>query len=231
MIFPVVILAGGKATRLGKITKKKPKSLININNRPFLYYQLSSLEKQGVKNVFICVGHFGFKIKNYLKKCKFNLNIRCINDGKKLLGTGGAIMKILPLLTNNFFIMYGDSYFDVNFSDIQKKYIHSKKMGLITVYKNNNKYDKSNVFFKSNNIIYDKFNFVQSMNYIEYGLSILNKKSFMHFKSLKIFDLGEIFNFLSKKKLLSYKIIKKRFYEIGSSNGINETKIFFKNII
>jgi NDP-sugar pyrophosphorylase family protein len=65
MIFPVIILAGGKATRLGKIAKNTPKSLIKINNHPFLYHQLIYLEKQGIKEVIICAGYLGFKIRAY----------------------------------------------------------------------------------------------------------------------------------------------------------------------
>jgi NDP-sugar pyrophosphorylase family protein len=185
MIFPVIILAGGKATRLGKIAKNTPKSLIKINNHPFLYHQLIYLEKQGIKEVIICAGHLGFKIKKFIEKKKINLKIKYFNDGKKLLGTGGAIKKILPFVKNNFFVMYGDSYLPINFRNVQKLYINSKKLGLITIYKNKNKLDKSNIILKSGNIYYDKFKPIKGMHYIDYGLNILNKRVFKYFNLKK----------------------------------------------
>ena len=226
MIFPVIILAGGKATRLGKIAKNTPKSLIKINNHPFLYHQLIYLEKQGIKEVIICAGHLGFKIKKFIKKKKINLKIKYFNDGKKLLGTGGAIKKILPFVKNNFFVMYGDSYLPINFRNVQKLYINSKKLGLITIYKNKNKLDKSNIILKSGNIYYDKFKPIKGMHYIDYGLNILNKRVFKYFNLKKKFDLAEVLNLISKKNLLAFMLVKKRFYEIGSLHGIKDTEDF-----
>jgi NDP-sugar pyrophosphorylase family protein len=226
MIFPVIILAGGKATRLGKIAKNTPKSLIKINNHPFLYHQLIYLEKQGIKEVIICAGHLGFKIKKFIEKKKINLKIKYFNDGKKLLGTGGAIKKILPFLKNNFFVMYGDSYLPINFRNVQKLYINSKKLGLITIYKNKNKLDKSNIILKSGNIYYDKFKPIKGMHYIDYGLNILNKRVFKYFNLKKKFDLAEVLNLISKKNLLTFMLVKKRFYEIGSLHGIKDTEDF-----
>jgi NDP-sugar pyrophosphorylase family protein len=66
------------------------------------------------------------------------------------------------------------------------------------------------------------------MNYIDYGLSILNKKVFKYFNIIKKFDLAEVLNLVSKKNLLAYMLVKKRFYEIGSLDGIKETKNFLK---
>jgi len=226
MIFPVIILAGGKATRLGKIAKNTPKSLIKINNHPFLYHQLIYLEKQGIKEVIICAGHLGFKIKKFIEKKKINLKIKYFNDGKKLLGTGGAIKKILPFVKNNFFVMYGDSYLPINFRNVQKLYINSKKLGLITIYKNKNKLDKSNIILKSGNIYYDKFKPIKGMHYIDYGLNILNKRVFKYFNLKKKFDLAEVLNLISKKNLLTFMLVKKRFYEIGSLHGIKDTEDF-----
>jgi len=226
MIFPVIILAGGKATRLGKIAKNTPKSLIKINNHPFLYHQLIYLEKQGIKEVIICAGHLGFKIKKFIEKKKINLKIKYFNDGKKLLGTGGAIKKILPFVKNDFFVMYGDSYLPINFRNVQKLYINSKKLGLITIYKNKNKLDKSNIILKSGNIYYDKFKPIKGMHYIDYGLNILNKSVFKYFNLKKKFDLAEVLNLISKKNLLTFMLVKKRFYEIGSLHGIKDTEDF-----
>ena len=104
----VLILAGGKAKRLGKISLNKPKSLINFFKKPFIYYQLQLLKKKRFKKVIISTGHLSKQIEKYiyLHKNEFNLKIIFSNDGKDALGTGGAIKKAIPLLSNNFFVIF-----------------------------------------------------------------------------------------------------------------------------
>jgi len=230
MTYPVVILAGGIGSRLGKLTKKIPKALIKINGKPFIYYQLKLLSKTGVKEVILCVGYLGDQIKKYVGDGKkFNLNVKYSFE-KKLLGTGGAVKNAFSLIKKDFFIMYGDTYLPVNLIKIQEKYIRLKSKSLITIYKNHNKLDKSNVFFNGKSIIYNKNNYLKKMKYIEYGVSIFSKKIFKYFNNKKKFDLSDVFYFLSKKKLLNYYVVKKRFYEIGSISGLKDSKKYLKGI-
>jgi NDP-sugar pyrophosphorylase family protein len=231
MIYPVVILAGGIGSRLGKLTKETPKPLIKINGKPFIEYQLKLLSKQGVKEVIICIGYLGSKIKKFVGNGKrFNLNVSYSFE-KKLLGTGGAIKNAFSLIKKNFFIMYGDTYLPINFTNIQNKYVKLKSKALITIYKNQNYFDRSNVFFQSKNIVYDKKKYKKKMKYIEYGLSIFNKEIFRYFRNKVNFDLSDLLSFLSKKKMLNYYIVKKRFYEIGSISGLNDTREYLKKYI
>jgi MurNAc alpha-1-phosphate uridylyltransferase len=230
MIYPVVILAGGIGSRLGKLTKKTPKALVKINGKPFIYYQLKLLRKKGIKEVIICIGYLGAQIKKYVGNGKkFNLNV-IYSYEKKLLGTGGAVKNAFPLIKKNFFIMYGDTYLPINFIKIKNKYIKLKSKALITIYKNKKNLDKSNVYFNGKNILYNKKNYLKKMKYIEYGVSIFNKEIFKFFEKRKKFDLSDLFYFLSKKKLLNYYLIKKRFYEIGSISGLKDSKKYLKSI-
>jgi len=230
MTYHVVILAGGIGSRLGKLTKKIPKALIKINGKPFIYYQLKLLSKTGVKEVILCVGYLGDQIKKYVGDGKkFNLNVKYSFE-KKLLGTGGAVKNAFSLIKKDFFIMYGDTYLPVNLIKIQEKYIRLKSKSLITIYKNHNKLDKSNVFFNGKSIIYNKNNYLKKMKYIEYGVSIFSKKIFKYLNNKKKFDLSDVFYFLSKKKLLNYYVVKKRFYEIGSISGLKDSKKYLKGI-
>jgi NDP-sugar pyrophosphorylase family protein len=229
MIYPVVILAGGMGTRLGRLTKKIPKALVRINGKPFIHYQLTLLSKQGIKEVILCIGYLGSKIKNFVGSGKkFNLNVKYSYE-KKLLGTGGAVKQAFPLIKKNFFITYGDTYLPINLINIQNKYERLKSKALITIYKNHNKLDKSNIFFNGKNIMYNKKIHLKKMKYIEYGLSIFNKEIFKYF-SKKKFDLSDVIYLLSKRKLLNYCIVKKRFYEIGSISGLKDSKKYLKGI-
>ena len=126
--------------------------------------------------------------------------------------------------------MYGDTYLPINFIKIKNKYIKLKSKALINIYKNKKNLDKSNVYFNGKNILYNKKNYLKKMKYIEYGVSIFNKEIFKFFEKRKKFDLSDLFYFLSKKKLLNYYLIKKRFYEIGSISGLKDSKKYLKSI-
>ena len=227
--FDAIILLGGKGTRIKKITKKIPKCLININGKPFLYYQLKYLKKNKINNVVLSVKYKSNLIKRYVEKNIDFMNVKLISDGKKQLGTGGAVINSLKYLKNFFFIIYGDSYLRANLNEI-RLYKNVSTMG---IFKNVNKYDKSNVMLKKKNYIqYDKINNKsKKFSYIDYGVSYVSNKLFTKYKKNKKIDLSLIYSDISKKNLLKGYKIRKRFYEIGSYDGITQFKNFIKNEI
>jgi len=230
MIESTVIIAGGLATRLYPVTKKIPKSMIDINDEPFISHQLKLLKKNGINEVIICAGYLGEMIKNFTGDGrKFGLNIKYSFDGEKLLGTGGAVKKAINLLPDTFFIMYGDSYLPVDFQKISDYFNKNDKNALMTVMENSDKFDMSNVIYQNNKIIkYDKKEKVPEMNYIDYGLGIFKKNIFSNIKENEVIDLANIYkNLIEKDDLLGYEI-KERFYEIGSFTGIEDLKIFLR---
>ncbi len=229
----LVILAGGLATRLRPITATIPKALIEINGRPFIEWQLEYLSKQNIKNIVISVGYLGEMIKEVVGAGNsFGLNIQYSFDGDELLGTGGAVKKAIPLLSDNFFIMYGDSYLPINFSNVSDFYENTDKVALMTILKNDGKWDLSNVSKVNDSaIFYDKKNRNNTMQYIDYGLSLVNKSIFNQSKNHFKFDLAELFNQLSNEgKLVGYEV-KERFYEIGSFEGIEEISNYLSSKI
>ena len=231
MTIPVAILAGGLAKRLKKNTFNKPKALIDIAGKPFISRQLSYLSNQNIKDIVICTAHLGNQIKDYVGDgSKYNLKVSYSDDGDKLLGTGGSLKKASRILGENFFILYGDSFLPINFSLVEKAYFRQKKPALMTVFKNNDHGDKSNVYFKNKCVLYNKKNPQKNMNYIDYGLNVVKGSIFYNFPTNKMFDLSDVFEDLSKKNLLAGLEIYERFYEIGSINGLNDTIDFFKKM-
>ena len=225
----VVILAGGLGTRLGNETLNKAKILIDIAGKPFISRQLNYLSDQGIKDIVICVGHLGHQIKDYIGNgSKYNLKVSYSEDGDQLLGTGGSIKKASQILGENFFILYGDSFLPINFSRVEKAFFQEKKPALMTVLKNLGQWDVSNVSFENKCVIYNKKKLLINMDYIDYGLNVVNNSIFHAFPSNKAFDLSDIFEDLSNKNLLAGFEIHDRFYEIGSIKGLNDTIEFFK---
>ena len=116
----VVILAGGLATRLRPITEKTPKSLIKIDGVPFVIHQLKLLFLNGIKNIHFCLGFLGEEIESIVKESSFSkkMKITYFYDGIKLLGTGGAINNSLDFVSDEFLIIYGDSYLDIDYNSV-----------------------------------------------------------------------------------------------------------------
>ena len=220
--YQVLILLGGLGTRVKKFTRKIPKCLIKFNKKPFLYYQLKYLKNRGIDNVLLSSYYFSNTIKLYVKKNIDFINVKIVNDGK-LLGTGGAILNSLKYMEKKFYIIYGDSYLNFDLNKIKNK----KNLATMAIYKNKNLYDKSNISLKkSNKIRYYKNIENKKLNYIDYGVSYVDKSIFNK-RLNKRFELSELYDMISKKNMLSKYIVNKRFYEIGSYNGIKD----FKNYI
>lgn len=221
-LFPIVILAGGLATRLGSLSKTTPKSLVLVNEEPFIAHQLRLLKNQGFKKVVLCIGYLGDLIQNYVKDGKeFGLSVTYSEDGKELLGTAGAIKNALSRLEENFFVLYGDSYLLIDYKKVQQFFMQQSKPALMTIFKNNDMGDSSNIEFNDNEIIkYDKKNKTTNMTYIDYGLAIFKKNIFS--SNDYFYDLSDVFHKLLKKKQLANYKVSQRFYEIGSFVGLRE---------
>ena len=237
---PVAILAGGLATRLRPITEKIPKSLVLVAGKPFLAHQLELLHARGIRHAVLCIGYLGEMIQREFGNGKafgvrldysFDSSRRSAAkaDGPKLLGTGGAIKRALPLLGNEFFVLYGDSYLPVDYRPIADFFRRSGKLGCMTVYRNEGRYDTSNVVFRDGGIaVYDKKNRPAEMRHIDYGLSLFKASVFESYSAGQPFDLAEVMGKLVREKQLAGYEVRERFYEIGSPAGLAELEILLK---
>ena len=224
--FPTAILAGGLATRLGSLTESIPKSLVRVSGEPFLAHQLELLRNQGITRVVLCVGHLGEMIKTeFGDGHSFGIALEYSFDGPGLLGTGGALRKALPLLGKNFLVLYGDSYLPIEFGPVASAFYHSGKAGLMTVFRNENQWDISNVQFENGQILeYSKKEQTAQMHHIDYGLSVFSSRAFAGMP--EVFDLSDLMaRLLGKGELASYEV-DKRFYEAGSPRGLAELETF-----
>lgn len=223
-LFPVVILAGGLATRLRPLTETIPKSLVEINNEPFVAHQLRQLKKQGVHRVVMCLGYLGEMVQDYVGDgSQYGLSVSYSFDGPKLLGTAGAIKQALPQLDESFFVLYGDSYLPCDYAAVQNTFVQRNKLALMTVFKNAGQWDKSNVEFNNGNLlVYDKRLQTPAMHHIDYGLGVLSQDAFLHVPTNEEYDLALLYqNLLAEQQLAAHEVFE-RFYEVGSFAGINE---------
>lgn len=227
---PAVILAGGLATRLRPLTEDTPKALIEVAGHPFLWHQLTLLRRHGVRHVVLAVGYLGERIQErFGDGSELGIQIDYTFDGPRLLGTAGAIRQALHLLPQHFFVLYGDSYLTCNYRAVQDAFRRSGLPGLMTVYRNEGRYDNSNVEYQGGHILkYDKRNRTPGMRHIDYGLGVFDRSVFAAIPAGEAYDLARVYqNLLSAGNLAAFEV-QDRFYEIGSPEGLRETAEFLQ---
>src|SRR3989344_6786845 len=113
-----VILVGGKGKRLGTVLEKMdlPKPMVPVLGKPFLEYLLSMLKKKGIKSFIFCTGHQADKIKEYFEDgSRFDVDIKYSHEEYPLF-SGGALKMAEELLEDDFLVINGDNYHDIDFS-------------------------------------------------------------------------------------------------------------------
>jgi len=218
----IVVLAGGKATRLYPKTKTIPKILIKINNEPFILHQIRLFKKNKISEIVFCLGNLHNQITEFLEsQPSLGISIKySIENSYHPLGTLGALKKALPYLDDNFFLIYGDSYLGVDFQKVSEKFFSAKKLGLMTVYRDNNKKIANNVSVKNDMVIDYGKSFKKRYDFVDYGLSIFQKKVLDSFPFDKKLDLNELNKkLIGMNELVAYQVPKK-FFEVGSFEGI-----------
>ena len=210
----VAILAGGLATRLRPLTETVPKSLLEVNGAPFAVHQLRLLQANGVRRVVLCVGHLGELVQRAIGDgSALGLQIDYSFDGPILLGTAGAVRNALPKLGESFFVMYGDSYLPCDYTAIARNFVSAEVLAMMTVFRNEGKWDTSNVEFEAGEIIaYSKTNRSPRMRYIDYGLGVFRAEAFHNLPAEKPCDLTALYMDLLQRKQLAAFEVKERFY-------------------
>ncbi len=221
----VALLAGGMATRMRPATLGTAKSMLKVAGEPFVGHQLRMLAEQEIRDVVICCGYLEEQLRTYAGDgSRWGCQVRYSPDGAAPLGTGGALRKALPMLGEQFMVMYGDSYLPTRFRPIWEAFLRSNSEGLMTVYRNAGRWDASNVEFDNGRIRrYSKQAKTPEMQYIDYGLSCFRAEAFRSWPEGSGFDLaGVSLELLGRRQLAGFQV-SERFYEIGSPAGLAET--------
>jgi NDP-sugar pyrophosphorylase family protein len=229
---PLALLAGGLATRLRPLTEKIPKSMIEVAGEPFIARQLRLFRSKGIHRVVICAGFLGEMIEDFIGDgARFGLSVGYSYDGDTLLGTGGALRKAKPLLGGTFMVTYGDSWLDTDYAAIADSFRNGGKVALMTVFRNEDAWDSSNVEFDGEAIRnYDKKRRTPQMKFIDWGLGMIGPRAFMGWENVEQFDLADLYGRLVSGGELQGHEVKERFYEIGSLQGLTETESLMRTL-
>lgn len=221
-----VILAGGLGTRMRPLTEACPKTLLPVHGKPFAFYQLHWLAQQGITKVIYSIGHQGGQIRRYWSSQPCPIpSLRYVDEGEQLRGTAGALRlaRDQGALEDEFFVLYGDSFLPVEFAPVWRAFQSSGLPALMTVLRNEGRWDRSNVIYQPGRVIrYDK-NADPGMQYIDCGLSCLRRDLFDEPTPA---DLSTLFHQLSLSRRLAGYEVHQRFYEIGSPAGLREFETY-----
>jgi NDP-sugar pyrophosphorylase family protein len=227
---PVALLAGGLATRLRPITAKIPKSLVEVAGRPFIDHQLQLLHANGVRRVVLCLGHLGEMVREHVGDgSAFGVEAAYSFDGERLLGTGGALKRAAALLGPVFWVLYGDSYLEIDYRAILADFERHHALGLMTVLHNQDRWDRSNVIFRNGRLVwYSKRAPSPEMTHIDYGALLLRREVLERVPAGEPHDLADLLSDLSAEGRLAGYEVYSRFYEIGSPAGLAETQAYLQ---
>ena len=229
-MLPVAILAGGLGTRLRPVTLTLPKALVEVNGEPFIVHQLRLLQANQIERAVVCLGYRGEMIREVIGNGSVpGLRVDFSFDGSPLRGTAGAIKDALPLLGDAFFVLYGDSYLLCDFYAVEAAFRESGRQGLMTVFRNEGQWERSNVDCVDGTIVaYEKANPTAGMRHVDYGLGVFKASAFGQIPDGVPCDLAAVYQDLLKRGQLAGFEVKNRFYEVGSFQGLEDLREFLR---
>lgn len=224
----LVILCGGIGSRLGNLTKKIPKPLLEINKKPFIEYLIQKYQKYNFSNIFLLTAYKSKIFKKKYHNKYFNLTKCTVISEKFRKGTGGSLIELKNLINNNFLLINGDSFLDEdldNFFELKKNKVCKMILVKNTNYQQNKKLSYLSIN-KNSDVIYSKIDKKKKMNA---GIYFFSKKIFKYIKnepsSLETDVLPKL---ISKNKV--HGIISKNFFiDIGIIKNLNFAKKNYTN--
>jgi NDP-sugar pyrophosphorylase family protein len=225
-MLPLLILAGGKGTRLSTVSNNLPKYLMPISDsKCFADIHLSWCRDQGFKKIFLSVGVYSEKIQNYVGNGNnWNLDIEFLYDGDTPLGTGGAVLKSLEKPFEDLAVTYGDTILELNVSQLMTAYKASNAQALMTVFRNTVAGHICNADWQNGFVSYDKINPNPKWQYIDYGFMVFSRKWLQQIDIKPPFDLATPLSQASKNNQLAGYLATKPFWEIGTPNALETFK-------
>jgi MurNAc alpha-1-phosphate uridylyltransferase len=200
-----MILSAGYGKRLNPLTLQHPKPLLKIYNETLLSNTIKFLESYGIKQAVINVHYLGDQIIDYIKKNKFNLNIKIIKEEEKILDTGGGILNAIQYFDEAFLCINPDTIWSLEYIKelnlLEKDFfIRKSKCSLLVVNKQKS-FDKSfsGDFNLENGLINRKNK--DDLQYIYTGLQLIRPEIFKDINK-KVFSINAIWNNLIESKEL-----------------------------
>lgn len=229
-MLPVVVLAGGRGTRLRDVTGATiPKALVPVAGRPFIDYKLAGLARDGVTDVTLLIGAHGEALASHVGDgSQLGLRVRALDDGPALRGTGGAVLASLAALPEAFWVTYGDTFLQLDLAAAEQRFFDARTPGLMTVLHNRDEWEPSNARVEHGLVVGYGDCSPGSCEHIDYGMVALRRDAFRDAPADADFDLGVVFRSLAADRELVAFEVSERFRDIGTPAALRETKDYFR---
>lgn len=216
-------MAGGLGTRLGPLTARVPKSLVDVHGRPFLAWQLELLRRHGVTDVLLLVGHLADRIRDAIGDgSAFGLRVRYSDEADRRLGTAGSLKWAELLVADAFFVLFGDSYLLLDYRSIMEHFLAGDRQALMVVYRNANRWGPSDVSVADGFVTAYASPPRPGMVHINMGLSVIRREALAVLQPGRPASLQDLYGpLIARRQLLGWETAQ-RFYEIGSPPGLEE---------
>lgn len=224
-----VILAGGLGTRMFPRTERVPKYLLPVGGEPFASLQLKRLSHAGFTDALICVAHLGEQIREFVGDgSAFGLRVTYADEGETLLGTAGALRKAIDLLAPSFLVTYGDSLLPFDYmGPLRDLAAHPEALGTMAVWRNEGRFDRSNTVVEGEMVArYRKQKpgdtLDPELDCIDYGATALRREVIAALPEGAARGLDQVQEALAAAGKLRAHLAPRRFYEIGSAQGLSD---------
>lgn len=216
---PLLILAGGRATRLGALSAETPKFLVPVDERRcFADVQLEWVRAQGLRRVVLSVGHRADDIRAYVGDGhKYGIEVTYALDGAQPLGTGGAVKRAFPVVPPLVIVTYGDTILDLDVAAaVQAIGDHSALMSVIETPPGH----RSNATFDGERLRYDKQQPGPDWRWLDYGLLVLRDRFLHQLPDVVPLDLAAPLHDCSSRDDLAAFRAERPFFEINTPEAL-----------
>ena len=222
----VVILAGGKGSRLSEYTKKIPKPMVKILNVPIIVRIIKHYKKFGFKDFIIAAGYKSKIIENYFKKNLLGLNIKVVNTGINSM-TGGRVLRLAKIIGNHkFMLTYGDALSNINLKSLLKFHIKNKNFVTLTAVRPPARF--GGIRLSGKKVKYFKEKSRLDEGWINGGFFVMEPKIFNYIKNdSTVLERSPLENICKIKKLGAYK--HNKFWQCMDT--LRDKQLLEKNIL
>ena len=220
----VAILCGGLGTRVQPETDNTPKAMLPVGEHPFIAWQLYQLQQCGIRRAVLCIGHLGKQIRDFVGTGKqFGIAVQYADDGAEPAGTAGALLRARPLLGENFFVQYGDSYLpSLDYADVYRTFLLAGLPALLTLGNNNGSESASNAVLADGLVVH--YGAHQNARHVDYGLSVLSQPLLDTIPYDLAVSLTSLYGGLAAGGKLAGYAVEYPYYEIGSPAGLAQMR-------
>lgn len=222
-----VILAGGLGTRLRPLTEQTPKPMVEVEGRPFLEYIIEHIAAQGFRDLLLLIGHLGEHVSDHFGDgSRFGVAIQYSREPRPL-GTGGAIRFAWEKLSEQFLLLYGDSFLPIDYGDVAAAFRQSPWPAMVVTYDNQAGYTDvfNNIAVDATGCVmrYEKGVLDPELQYVDAGALCLRRSAFAQVPSGQVVSLEqELFpRWIAACQLGAFST-KQRFYDIGTPARLQE---------